>query len=589
MHIPGGGECTWKAGLDRLLMGYAIHAKEAVHSILPYEDIEGGMATPLGGLSLFCEILEQAQRELSHSRTLTEWSVILSGFVEKLFVAETENIDHLTELHKIISDIGLEYGKVHQSPVSFEVITAWLESAASEKKSSAGFLRGQLTFCSMLPMRSIPFKKVCLLGLNDTVFPKQDIFPPFDLLRESFQAGDRSRRSDDRYQFLEAILSARESLYLSYVGQSIRSNDQLPPSVVVAELQELVGLYGVTDIVEQHPLHGFSEQYFCGESGFFTYNKEFINVAAAMRKTEPEPQPWWSGTVGEFVPESISVEELFVFFAHPQKYFVRHVLGVYPGTADEEYEEHEPFILDSLQNYLADQEIVQVGLLAQEKKVQQLHKMQVAGAWPLATPGTVRYDKKEEEQQQFVSQLKLCDMAAPVRDSLVDIEVNGIQITGTLKNIYATGSLLYRYANIKGKDVLTAWLQHCLSSATQPQKTNTRLLAKDRELVFPAGVGDLGDLEMLVDIFVHGQHAPSSLLPEPAMAYAEQSSKTDKSGKGDPYAKAAAAYNYAVRNGYELEWELLYAHTELEGVLGEEFLRLSEWFYTSVWKQALPD
>ncbi|RUM43790.1 MAG: exodeoxyribonuclease V subunit gamma, partial [Desulfocapsa sp.] len=381
MGLPGRSECTWRSGLDRLLMGYAITTDESVCGVLPYGDIEGGMAAPLGGLSYFCEILERAERDFAKNHSLLQWSEIFFNYIDKLFVTGSETADNLVELYKIIADIGQEYGELHTAAVSFDVISAWVKAATSEKKSSSGFLRGQLTFCSMLPMRSIPFKKVCLLGLNDTVFPKNDVHPPFDLLGDQFLEGDRSRRSDDRYQFLEAILSARENLYISYVGQSIRNNDTLPPSVVVSELIELCQLYGCKNLTEEHPLHGFSSKYYTKQSGLFSYNAELAGVAAGILESSREEYPWWYGSVPQEDPARVTIEELFSFYSHPQKYFVRKILGVYLDSGTDDYGEHEPFVLDSLQSYLIDQHLVQ-----STDTTHQLQKMQLSGQWPLGAP-----------------------------------------------------------------------------------------------------------------------------------------------------------------------------------------------------------
>ncbi len=587
MGLPGGEECTWKSGLERLLMGYAVNADETVHSILPYEDIEGGMAAPLGGLSRFCEILEQTQKQFSRSRKLADWSALLSACVEKIFVTGADAGDDCIELYKILAGLDQEYGDIHDADVSFEVICSWVEAAATEKKSSSGFLRGQLTFCSMLPMRSIPFQKVCLLGLNDSVFPKNDSHPPFDLLGEDFRPGDRSRRSDDRYQFLEAILSARDSLYLSYVGQSIRSNDQFPPSVVVSELIELTALYGVSDPVEHHPLHGFAEKYFRNGSPFFTYNEKLTKVAAALQQIPPDPQPWWDGAVSDRESGHVTVDALFSFFAHPQKYFVRNILGLYLESATEQYEAHEPFVLDSLQAYLIDQKLVGAELTGQRAAEQGLYKMQVAGEWLLGTPGKIKFVEKESEQQLFVEQLKAFYQSEILADCLVNREVAGVRITGTLGNLAENGSLLYRYANVKGRDLLSAWMHHCLKEICLPTATDTRLLGKDAEFLFPAGTGGIQDLETCIAFFQEGQKRPLPLLLEPALAYAIQFEKSEKNGKGDPVAKAITSYNNSMRNGYEAEWELLYQGKEIDEILGEECLEMCNWFYNAVWKKAL--
>ena len=583
LGLPGREECTWRSGLDRLMMGYAMGEAIDVDGVLPFQDIEGGMAEALGGLSLFCETLEHACEVFSRSHSLEKWSELLGDYVERLFVIDGN--DNLSELHGILADLGREYGRIHEESLSFEVICSWVESAATEKKSSSGFLRGQLTFCSMLPMRSIPFQKVCLLGLNDTVFPKNDRHPPFDLLGDQFLPGDRSRRSDDRYQFLEAILSARSSLYLSYVGQSIRSNDEMVPSVVVSELIELIEFYGLTDLLDVHPLHGFSGRYFSGDQGFFSYNRQLLKVSECLYKEHATPQPWWVGQLQKPQAETSTVLDLFSFFQNPQKYFVRNILNIRFGYGLASVEEHEPFVLDSLQKYLVDQDMVEAsvrntgeGLLRQQ--------VQVAGQWPLGMPGEISFEKKLQEQHRFVEQLMAQGKNEKVDDLFVDLSFDGLQITGQLSSFYANGSFLSRYAKLKGKDVLVAWVHHCLSTACFDDGKDTRLLAQDCELLFPAGTGIRKDLQELLALFLHGQKSPSMLFVEPAFAYAVQREKTEKSGRGDPLAKAVQSVEKSLKKGMETEWELVFQGQDPQYLFGQEFVDLCDWFYQSIWMRA---
>ncbi len=583
MGLPEGDECTWKSGLERLLMGYAVAGDAAVDTILPYEEIEGSMGAPLGGLSLFLEILEEARDAFASSYSLEEWAQLLAEYADRIFIVDGG--DNLVELYGILAELGQEYGTLHQSPLTLEVICSWVEGTATGKKSSSGFLRGQLTFCSMLPMRSIPFKKVCLVGLNDTVFPKNDTHPPFDLLGDHFLPGDRSRRSDDRYQFLEAILSARSSLYLSYVGQSIRNNEKIPPSVVVSELIELVESSYVDDLVDFHPLHGFSSRYFSENSSFFSYEKPLREVAASLRKPCSDSAPWWSGSLDVIPQEDAPVTDFFAFFRHPQKYFVRNVLGARLDYGTTALEEREPFGLDPLQKYVAEQELVHGGL---EGKVgdQLLHLLQVKGQWPLGSPGEVSFQKKEEELQGFVARVKEQEEVGRADDSLVDLQLESLHLQGKLTSLYTNGSFLARYAKLKGKDILCGWIQHCLAAVCLGRETETRLVAKDREVLFPAGSGGEEDLKILGALFLQGQQAPSPLLLEPAWAYVEQLAKTSRSGKGSPWAKAAGSYAYTLEQGMEPEWDLLYQGQSTEMVLGQEFVDCCEWFFQSIWSRA---
>jgi len=583
MGLPAREECTWESGLERLLMGYAVAGSEAVDGILPYEEIEGSMGAPLGGLSLFVEILEEAREELSSPHSLEEWAQLLTFYVERIFVGDGG--DDLLELYGILAELGREYGTLHQQPLTLEVICSWVEGVATAKKSSSGFLRGQLTFCSMLPMRSIPFQKVCLLGLNDTVFPKNDRHPPFDLLGDQFLPGDRSRRSDDRYQFLEAILSARSALYLSYVGQSIRNNEKIPPSVVVSELIELMESFYVKDLVDFHPLHGFSRKYFTEGSSFFTYSSPLCEVAASLQRPSSAVAPWWRGRLEGGGGKECALADFFSFFRHPQRYFVRHVLGVRLDYAAATLEEREPFGLDPLQKYLVEQDMVQGGLMGKEGEPLR-HMLQVQGLWPLGRPGEVSFQKKEEELQPFVARIKEQEAGGRAVDCLVDLELDGLHLLGKLTSLYPNGSFISRYAKLKGKDILSAWIHHCLAAVCLGRETETRLVAKDREVLFPAGSGGREDLDILAALFLQGQQAPSPLLLEPAWAYVEQLEKTIRSGNGNPWVKAAASYDYCLGEGMELEWDLLYQGQNMETVLGQEFIDLCEWFFHSIWSRA---
>ena len=115
-----------------------------------------------------------------------------------------------------------------------------MSAALDQTGFGFGFMTGGVTFCAMLPMRSIPFRVICLLGMDGEAYPRQSKPLGFDYMARYPRRGDRSRRNDDRYLFLEAILSARERLYISYVGQSIQDNTAIPPSVLVSELIDYV-------------------------------------------------------------------------------------------------------------------------------------------------------------------------------------------------------------------------------------------------------------------------------------------------------------------------------------------------------------
>src|SRR5205085_4764515 len=195
----------------------------------------------------------------------------LDAFSEAEEAAQGE----LNRLRTALAALG-EIGAASQneSAVPLDVVTAQLEHSLDGSSSSAGFLSGQLTFCALKPMRSVPFKIICLLGLNDTAYPRHSRAPGFDLVAQDPKRGDRNIRDSDRALFLEALLSAREVFYLSYVGQSLRDNKPLPPSVLVSELLDYVAEnfdVAIDKLVVRHPLQAFSSRNFAGEDGLFSY------------------------------------------------------------------------------------------------------------------------------------------------------------------------------------------------------------------------------------------------------------------------------------------------------------------------------
>ena len=205
-------------------------------------------------------------------------------------------------------------------------------------------------------MRTVPFRVVCLVGMNDTAYPRHDRPPAFDLIAQHPRPGDRSTRDDDRYLFLEALLSARDVFYISYVGRSIRDNSAIPPSVLVSELRDYTGA-----TVTEHPLQPFSPKYFTGDDGLFSYSAEncIASGTAAVERTDAagvscprtisEPEAEW---------RRLDAAQLIRFFANPAKFLIRERLGLRIPRLDSLLEESEPLELDSLAKYGLDQDLL---------------------------------------------------------------------------------------------------------------------------------------------------------------------------------------------------------------------------------------
>jgi|WetSurSiteA1Bulk_404760.scaffolds.fasta_scaffold00165_3 exodeoxyribonuclease V gamma subunit len=578
LGLPELSENTWQAMLDRLLMGYAVGSDEDfVDGVLPYKAIEGGSASALGGLCDFMELLFKASRDLKQAKTLKNWHNQLSYYADQLLV-DVDPIE-LQQLKELLAELSADVASVHHDTVELQVIVSWMEGAVSERKSSNGFLRGQLTFCSMLPMRSIPFKIIALLGINDGEFPKIDRNPTFDLLSQHYHKGDRSRRADDRYQFLEILLSARQRLIITYIGQSISQNKPIPPSVIISELLDVLkDSYGLKNLTIQEPLQAFSTRYFDGSSEkLINYSASDLATAAAITDVKSPFDVWWTGTLETKVEQVIDINDLFSFFRHPQKYFINRQLGVRFNQQDAKAEEREPFAIGKLEGYGLYNDWIQTTLNGGIVSVQ---KMQAQGLWLSGVVGELAFNRQQQVINDFVEQIKSKNLGERVDDVAIDLKIDAYRLVGKLSHRYENGSLLYRYADLKGKDFVAALLHNLISHHVEPHSTH--LLSKDKDLVLLPDVTDSKQLLAWLAIYQQGLQQPNAFFVEAAFAYIKQASSQQARKPALQVAKERLAF--AISQDFEHELKRLYGNVaDMELVLNADFEQQCQELLQPVW------
>lgn len=210
-----------------------------------------------------------------------------------------------------------------------------------------------MTFCNMVPMRSLPFKVIWLLGMNDLDYPRNQRSPAFDLMAQRPRLGDRSRRDDDRYLFLEALLSARSQLAISWVGRDQQDNSSLPPSVVVAELRDYINRGWAASkegegeqaaaklLTVEHPLQPFSRHCFAGDPKTASYASEWLprplsssaRVLTFVQTPLAPPEPC----------QQVELSRLVRFWNHPVRFFLEQRLGLRSHYEAEVLPESEAF------------------------------------------------------------------------------------------------------------------------------------------------------------------------------------------------------------------------------------------------------
>ena len=578
LDLPNLDANTWQAMLNRLFMGYAVgDVSDFVQDILPYPHIEGSTALALGGLNDFLQLLFGASDNFKIAQSLDNWRNCLYGYAE-ILLANADAIER-QQVNELLDELPDQLNHLADSTVALPVIISWLESRVEERKSSNGFLRGQLTFCSMLPMRSIPFKIIALLGMNDGDFPKIDRQPTFDLIAQHFRKGDRSRRNDDRYQFLEIMLSARQQLILTYLGQSLNHNEKTPPSVIVSELLDVLReSYGSEDLTVFHPIHGFSRRYFDGSDlNLRNYSQRDFDTALALSANKFAPTKWWEGVLNPTFEPIIELRDVFKFFQHPQKHFLRHQLTVKLKTLDSIVEEREPFLLNTLEKYTVYNRFLASHLRGETVSVKRL---KAEGLWLSGVLGDLEFEKQNAEILDFAEKINTKNIGDRIEDVMIDLHFNGLRLVGKLSNCHTNGGLFYRYTSLKGKDFIGALLHHLLINQVSPQSTylfsrNDKEPQLD-ELVFSPELATSDLLTELLKIYQNGLQQPDTFFTEAFFAYL----KAEK----DRLNAATKKLRYDLSADHEVELQRFLDDKTIENVLNEDFEETCKTFFT-LWRE----
>jgi len=368
---------TWHFALQRLWLGYATGAGEAFMDIAPYGEIAGLQATDLGPLAALIDALRAAWQTLQRPCTPLQWAVHLRALLDRFFDVTDARARLLVQ---DLSD-ALEQWLADCAAARFDEPTplavarsAWLDALRAPGLHQR-FLSGGVNFCTLLPMRSIPFRVVCLLGMNDGDFPRPPQRADFDLMRRDPRPGDRSRRDDDRYLLLEALLAAREQLYISWIGHDVRDGSARTPSVLIGQLRDHVaagwrraGHESDDDallqaLTTEHPLQPFSRRYFSDSNpnsidGLYSYASEWRAAhhdnasaapAASRRAAHPDVSPTFTAP--------LTLAQLAAFLKQPAEIYFREQLAVRFPREDEDSADDEPFALTGLDNWALDAEL----------------------------------------------------------------------------------------------------------------------------------------------------------------------------------------------------------------------------------------
>jgi exodeoxyribonuclease V gamma subunit len=484
LQLPTGGRHTWQSGLQRLLLGYAVSSERGpFREQLPYDLLGSDAAELVGCLANFLEQLSVWRQRLASPQTLTEWLPCCRQLLEDFFIRDASNdvvLNSLEQLWQRWINQGIE--AQYTTPISINLLQEALAVQLQQLSTRDLFFTGAITFSTLMPMRATPHKVICMLGMNEECFPRSANRLNFDLISGAPRLGDNRCNQEDRYLFLELLLSARSTLHISYVGRSIQDNQPRQPSIVVSELLDhccqhyrLQGDEALSpasaaqslrqQLHQEHPLTPFNARCFHPENPWQSYAIEWL---AAAQRRGAKPTPFCQRPLSQqSTPTELALSTFKRFYRHPVRSFFQQRLQVAFRSPPGPLVIEEPFTLDPLIRYSLNRKLLT--LLIQQHASDELYQRYLtSGLLPQGAFGELLWQQQCQVLQPLASQLQ--SLALISKTHVVDLTLIGIRLHGELtalssKGLPSKGLLRWQPLEIQIGHVFELWLDHLLLCA----------------------------------------------------------------------------------------------------------------------------
>ncbi len=473
---------SWPYGLDRIMYGVCMSGDDEFSingdSFYPLDIAEGSDAFELIRFAHFIQVLIESINERNYDRTIAEWVVYLEKMLQNMICeADTEVEDEyrtiLSELEKLNSVSDLVTDKI-----SFEVFSYRFLQTITSVTRTGSFAGGGITFCSLIPMRSIPFKIVALLGLNFDKFPRRENQVGFNLMDRKRMKGDRNVKDNDKHLFLETLVSAQKYLYISYIGQSVKDNTSLPPSALLDELLDYIesGCSNIENakelIVHNHPLHSFSNLYSRSNDIFYNYLDDKANMYEVILGTEKLLKP--------ILFDEISLADFTKFFRHPFKEYYNKVLNINYESESVLLKDTEIFELDHLHKWNLKQELLHI---TKEGEQTFKNKLLKTGQLPLKGMSDIAIMEVEKELGSVRKLFEQCVAGASLQTLHIEINLENSILKGTLDNVYDHKLVYVSYSKNEYKGMLQAYIQY-LSARAQSEDVSVHFISAEKQEIY---------------------------------------------------------------------------------------------------------
>jgi exodeoxyribonuclease V gamma subunit len=574
---------TWRAGLDRVLTGVAMTEDDQrlFAGVLPLDDVGSGSIDLAGRLAELIDRLETALDRLGRTQTIDAWAAAIAHAADLLAVPAQNDSWQRSELQRLLDDIVREAtvaGVANPAALAPAEVRALLADRLKGRPTRANFRTGHLTICTLVPMRSVPHRVVCLLGLDDGTFPRQAPRDGDDLMLEHPHVGDRDPRSEDRQLLLDALLAATDRLIITYTGNDERTNTPRPPAVPVGELLDLVdetarsGDRPARDqVLVRHPLQPFDARNFASgalvRGRTWSFDPVTLEGARALELPRIQPGPFLAHPLPPAAARRLELDNLVRFAQHPVRAFLRQRLGTSVADYSDELVDAMATELDGLGRWAVGQRLLDALLAGVDPRSASLAEI-ARGTLPPGALGLPVLRQVFPIAERLAGRARaLVDGAPPPASIDVHVELSdGRSLTGTVPGVHGDLLLAATYSRLAAKHRLAAWVRLLALTAAHPERALASASVGRGQHSAPAAIARIGpladhaegrdaaalaQLESLVELYDRGMREPLALYCVTSAAYAE-----------------AAASNRnpvtAARKAWTSEWNFDHEDRELE-------------------------
>jgi exodeoxyribonuclease V gamma subunit len=533
---------TWRAGLDRLLVGVAMaEGENLVGNVLPLDDVASASVDLAGRLAEYVERVETSVTALGDASELADWVRILHDAVMSLGSAASKDSWQVAQFTRELATVAAA-GKASQSAESSGTrlrladLRAVLEERSGARPTRANFRTGSLTVCTMVPMRSVPHRVVCLVGLDDGLFPRAKSPDGDDVLARDPLTGERDVRSEDRQLLLDAVLAATERLVITYTGANGLTGQDRPPCVPLGELLDALDTTTASQVRSQvlvrHPLQPFDERNLTpgGLAGPepFSFDRAALRGAQASAAPHRPATSFLAGPLPAMAAGDVALADLRAFFAHPVKAFLRQRLDVAVSQELDEPDDAMPLQLDPLATWNVGDRLLRRLLNGTSPAVVFDAELR-RGDLPPGTLGDLVIQDIATKASTLVAATAQLRQDPPATVGVAVDLGGGRRVTGVVSDVRADRIVRVSYSSLGPKHRLTSWIDLLALTAARPEQDwsawtvgwHSQARAPRRASLGPLETGALELLHDLVEIYDRGMREPLPLSIRTGHAWAQ--------------------------------------------------------------------